>query len=123
MPNLKIIVNVELDGAQAPGFPLTRRIFVDEVQQFEYEKLSQSAGVHQALPADQLESIQALIIQASDVLSVRLDGQSDAGIILNRGGILIILDATIDAGAGSANASVSNINGDPITVKGLAGGT
>lgn len=121
MPNIKIRIEVEVDGRALSGFPLTRRLEVDETQAFGYEK--SSAAGYAAIPADQLDVIKALILGTDQTITVRLDGQSDAGIVLNPGGLLIVLDAMIDAGAGASNAKLENTSGNTVNVKGIAGGT
>ena len=63
------------------------------------------------------------IITANQQLTFRLDGQSDAGIVLNAGGLIALFNVDIDAGAGSSNASVNNNSGSTATITGIAGGT
>lgn len=121
MPNVKIRIEVEVDGQALAGFPVTRRIEVDEAQAFDYEKAS-GAG-YAALPADQLDTIQALILRSDQAITLRLNNQSDAGVLLNAGGLVIVLDATIAAGAGAMNAKLENTSGSTAGINGIAGGT
>lgn len=121
MTTIKVRIEVEVDGVAPDGFPVTRRIEVDEIQSFAYEKVD--GGGYEALPADKLDTIQALVLTADKAITLRLDGQSDAGIVLNAGGLMIVLDATIDAGAGASNAKLDNSSGSTANVKGVAGGT
>lgn len=124
MPNLKLSIQLEIDGNPVSGFPLVRRITVDELQQYQYEEPDDGDTVtFSALPADQIASIQALLVQTDQEITLRFDGQSDAGIVLNSGGIILILDGTIDAGAGASNAKVNNNSGTIANLKGFAGGT
>jgi len=121
MSTIKITVDVEVDSISLPGYPKIRRLEVDESQQFKYEKTS-GAGFA-AIPLDQLDEIQALLLESDQQVTVRLDGQSDAGIVLNAGGLLILLDTDIDAGAGASNASLENTSGSTATIKGIGVGT
>ncbi len=98
---------------------------VAEVQAFNYEEPADNdSTTFSALPTAQIASIQALILRALEQpITLRLDGQSDAGIVINAGGIIVIIDATIDAGA-TTNATVNNPDAtEDSQLKGLAGGT
>jgi len=124
MPVLKVSLNVELDGQPVLGFPVIRRAVVDEVQQYEYEQAAHGDAVtFSAVPADQIAAIQLLILRPDQQVTLRLDGQTDAGIVLDADSILLILGATIDAGAGSSNAKLNNNSGATAVIRGLAGGT
>ena len=123
MPTLKATVTLELDGVLIPGYPVTKRLEMDESQSFRYEKADDGDGTtFTAVPTAQIGSIQALSIQSDQQVTIRLDGQSDAGIVLNAGGLLLIMDATIDASS-TTNATMNN-NGQPTAnIKGIAAGT
>jgi len=124
MPTLKHTSILELDGVLLPGFPKVKRLIVDETQQFQYEEANDGdTTTFSAVPADQLATIQFLLIEADQQLTFRFDGQTDTGIVLNKGGLLLLMDVTIDAGAGSSNAKVNNNSGSTANLKGLAGGT
>ncbi|MCH7761634.1 hypothetical protein IIA15_09610 [candidate division TA06 bacterium] len=126
VPNLKVTIQVEIGGVPIAGFPVVKRLVVDESQQFNYEKAADgNPSSFSALPVAELATVEALIIKASDLpITVRLDGQSDSGIELKLGGILVILDATIDAGAGVQNVSINNPASSDLTlVSGVAAGT
>ena len=120
MPTLEIIINVKEDGVVKPGFPRVRRISLDEIQTFRVE--SATGGGFVTLPITSIDEIQALILQSDQQVTVRLDGQSDAGLVLNAGGLLIILDADIDASA-ATNVLVSNASGATANLEGLGAGT
>lgn len=124
MSSLEITLTVKRDGQPVNGFPVTRRIEADEVQHFSYEQAAHGdITTFGAVPADQINTVQALVLRTTKAITVRLDGQSDAGVPLNAGGILIVLDSTIDAGAGASNAKVNNNSGATALIEGLAAGT
>lgn len=124
MTSFEIGIIVRRDGVTMENFPVTRRIEVDESQSFSYEKANDGdITTFSALPADQLDTIQALIVRVSKAVTIRLDGQSDKGIRLNAGGMLVIIDGTIDAGAGASNAKVNNNSGVVSLIEGIAAGT
>jgi len=125
MPSVKLTVDLEIDGVKVPGFPLVHRRSVDEVQHFAYDEAADNdLTTFSALPTAQIASIQALLLRPLEQpITLRLDGQSDAGIIINTGGIVIIMDATIDAGA-ATNATVNNPDATAVSkLKGFAAGT
>ena len=102
------------------GFPKFYRKQVDEVQEFSYEKAT--GGGHESIPTTQLGELQVLAITADQALTIRLDGQSDAGVVLAARGLLLIVDGDLDAGA-STNATIDNSSGSTAQVSGLGGGT
>ena len=125
MPSIKLSVNLEIDGVTVTGFPLIRRLSVDEIQHFDYEEgADNDTTTFSALPTAQIAAIQALLLRPLEQpITLRLDAQSDAGIIINAGGLIVIMDATIDAGA-STNATVNNPDASALSrLKGFAGGT
>ena len=125
MPSIKIVVDVEIDGVKIPGYPLTRRISTDEVQHFDFEEAADNdSTTYSALPTAQIASVQALVLRPLEQpITLRLDAQTDAGIIINAGGLIVIVDATIDAGA-ATNATVNNPDASALSrLKGFAAGT
>ena len=117
---LDVTVIIKRNGRDITGFPYQKRMMVDELQSFAYEKAT--GGGHETLPTTQIATLQALVVTADQALTLRLDGQSDAGIVLSAGGLLLILDATIDAGV-STNATLDNSSGTTAIVTGLGAGT
>jgi hypothetical protein len=126
MPSIRIALSVEVDGQPVPGTPIVRRLTADEVQQFDFEKAGDADAVtFTALPADQLAEIQMLLLQSDKLITLRLQNQSDAGLKINPGGVVFLLNVDIDAGAGALNAKInSNVAaGILAAIRGLAGGT
>jgi len=117
---LDITVTIKRNGQLISGFPRQYRQLVDEVQQFAYEKTT--GGGYAALPTNQLDAVQILALTADQAVTVRLDGQSDAGISLNANGLLLIVDGNLDAGV-STNATLDNSSGSTATISGIGGGT
>ena len=125
MPSVKFTVNVEVDGVTVEGFPFIRRISTDEIQHFNYEEAADNdSTTYSTLPIDLIASVQALVLRPLEQpITLRLDGQTDAGLIINEGGFIVIIDATIDAGA-STNATVNNPDATALSrLKGFAAGT
>ena len=124
MPALRIVVTAELDGVPLKGFPWVRRLAVDEAQSFEYEQTAHGDAItFTAVPADQLATIQALLLRPDKAVTLRLDGQTDAGIVINADGFVLLADVTIDAGAGASNAKLNNNSGATAVIQGTAVGT
>ena len=125
MASVKVTVDVDVDGVRVEGFPLIRRISTDEIQHFDYEEAADNdTTTYSALPTAQIASIQALILRALEQpITLRLDGQTDAGLIINAGGLVVIIDGTIDDGA-ATNATVNNPDATDLSrLKGFAAGT
>lgn len=117
---LDVTVIIKRNGRDVTGFPFQWRKVVDELQSFAYEKAT--GGGHETLPTTQIATLQVLVVTADQALTLRLDGQSDAGIVLSAGGLLLVLDATIDAGV-STNATLDNSSGSTAIITGLGAGT
>ena len=117
------MLSVELDGLPVSGFPLDRRLLVDEASAIDYRKAVDGAGTYVGVPLDLLPTIQALVLRADRALTLRLNGQSDAGVLINAGGVVVLFDVTVNAGAGAANAKVNNVSGATAFVQGVGGGT
>lgn len=120
MATVEVEVRVAVDGLPVAGFPVVRRLTVGEVQAFDYAKADDN-GTFATLPVDQIASLKALVVRPAAVMTVRLDAQTDAGIVLDADGLLVILGATIDASA-TTNAKISNDSGATAQVRGLAAG-
>lgn len=117
---LDVTVIIKRNGRDVTGFPFQWRKVVDELQQFSYEKAT--GGGYETLPTTQIATLQALALVADQALTVRLDGQSDAGIVLSAGGLLLLLDITADASS-TTNATLDNSSGSTAVVTGLGAGT
>ncbi len=122
MPVFKVSLTIERDGTVLQGYPKIRTLSVLENQDFSYQKADDGeATTFTTLPITQLEELQFLLFEADQDLTLRLDGQTDAGIAIRAGGVLLLLDADIDAGA-STNATVNNNSSAVAQITGIAGG-
>lgn len=117
---LEIHVTVKRDGKLLSGFPIARRIQCDEVQQFSTEQ--GTGGGYFTLPITSIDTLQALLLTPSAAVTVRLAGQASAGVVINAGGLLLLIDAAIAATA-ATNATIDNSSGSTAVLDGLAGGT
>ena len=116
-------VNLERDGQPLPGFPVVRRLTTDEYETFNYEKADDGEGTtFTTIPVTELATVQVLYLTANTAVTVRLDGQTDAGIVLSPRGVILILDTTIDAST-ATNVKINNNSGGVAAVTGIAGGT
>lgn len=121
MATVEVEVRVLVDGQPMTGFPVVRRVTVADFQRFDFAK-ADDAGVFSSLPGlDVIESLNVLLVRPAAAMTVRLDGQTDAGILLNADGLLLILDGTLDAGP-TDNATLSNASGDTAQVRGFGAG-
>ena len=122
MPVIEVTVQCTLDSKPLDGFPFTRRVEVSESQTINVQKVVD--GAYAALPTvDYIPSIGVLILRTdSGPFGVRLNAQSDAGISLNAGGLLIVVDGAIASGA-ATNVKVQNTSGATAGVRGLVAGT
>lgn len=128
MPTFEVAVTVKQDGIVVPGFPILRRVEVDESQAAATELASAGNSTSwTAVQAALIDTLNFLFVMTDVAATLRLDDQSDAAgratIPLNAGGMLILIDTTIDSGAGSPNARVNNNSGSTAMIRSFAGGT
>ena len=117
---IDITIIIKRNGVDVPNFPYRRRLVVDEVQSFSYERAT--GGGYVSLPVDQMDTLQALVVSADQATTIRLAAQTDTGIALNAGGLLLVVDAAI-AAAAATNAKLDNSSGSTTVVSGLGAGT
>lgn len=120
MSVLEVTISAKLDGQPLLGGAITRRVTVDEVQQFSTEQAT--GGGYASLPLTNLDQLDFLLLQPSQQITIRLNAQSDAGLVVNGGGLLLIVDSAI-AAAAATNATTSNASGSTALLSGVAGGT
>lgn len=121
MPTFKLTILAEVDGRSLPGFPLIRRLAVDEAQAFAYEQTAHGDAVtFTAAPTAEIATVQVLHLRTDKAITIRLANQSDAGIGLEPGGLLFLLDGTL---AAATNVAVNNNSGETAFIEGVAGGS
>jgi hypothetical protein len=118
---VKVTILAEVDGKLIDGFPIIRRVSTDEFVGLQKIERA-SGGGYVALPTSELAELRVLFVQADQAVTLRLDGQSDAGIPLLAGGLALLAGVDIDAGA-STNALLENSSGSTANVKVMAAGT
>lgn len=118
MSNVEVSINVKIDGEDS--FNFARRIVLDTKVEFEVPKVYDGNGSTfvAAIPVGPLTTIGALIVAPNKQMTIRLNSQSNAGIILNAGGLLLLIDSAINSVIG-----VNNNSGDAGELTGLVGGT
>lgn len=117
--SLKVTIWIEKDGVLLHR--LARRLTVTDAVEAQYTKAT--GGGYVTLPTAELAELQVLLIESLDQqTTVRLDAQSDAGIVLNAGGFVLVVDGDIDAAA-ATNAKIDNSSGNDATIHMIAGGT
>jgi hypothetical protein len=107
MHTLELTLTLKMDSQPYPGFPLSRRLQVDEVIPLGFE---QDAGAGYTALAAALASLGVVILTTDQALSIPL----------NTGGLLVIFDGAIDTGT---LLSVLNAGGTNANMNGLLGGT
>lgn len=119
MPTIEVTVIVKVDGVDAPNTPITSRLAVAGDQGFDSSHASTGAYAQVGSIAD----VGMVLLRTLDqVVTVRLDAQSDAGLVLNAGGFLLAFNCDIDAGA-TTNIKVNNNSGSATQLQGIIGGT
>lgn len=114
MPNIKVTVNIEVDGEPIKGFPISRRFEPTDKSAFD---ITQADGVgYNALPITGIASTQCLLFQPGANMGIKLAGDG-TGITINRGGFLLVVDGTF------TGTTFENNSGGAAKVQGFAAGT
>jgi hypothetical protein len=69
-----------------------------------------------------LDTVQLLVLRPTKPMTFRLDGQSDAGLLINGNGFVVAVDVTIDAAA-ATNILGNNASPDTAILTAFAAGT
>lgn len=120
MPELKVTVTVEQDGQVLPGFPYVQRATVEQTAPWNpYFQGASAPATFTEVPAPTINILQALVLRPDGLITVRFADQSDAGLNIVAGGLLIVLGCDVQEGA-ALNATVY-ADADTL-IRGLAAG-
>ena len=118
MPNLLVEVNVTLDDVPVRGFPLTRRVTLDEVQAaLPYEKVTGGGFVDLPTIAE-LATKQFILFQGDKALSLRFGSGAAGDLVLGANAIVLVVDMNH-----TADLEVDNSSGTTAKIKVIVGGT
>jgi hypothetical protein len=112
MPQVQIIIEASIDGHPLPGSPyIQQSAVVTQVQAISVQKGVDLPNVFATIPTvDAFEDIYILLLLNPDAqLVYRFQGQTDAGVVVPAGGMILISGAMLDSGAGT-NVLVNNSN-------------
>jgi hypothetical protein len=128
MPTYELSITLRSGGQVVSGFPVLRRVEVDEAQAGVTDLASAAnSSTWTAVPAFSIDTLTFLFVSTDRPITVRLNDAVDAldraVIPLNAGGLLVLIDTTIAKGAGSANARMNNVSGSTALVRSFGGGT
>lgn len=114
MPVLRTVIVVEVDGVPLPGFPIAKRITLDDGVQFDFGQVTGGGAI--ALPLGKVDTtLKALIVRPDQQVTI-----ATGALVLNAGGFIVIVDGALGTGA---QATVANASGATAQVKGFGGGT
>lgn len=117
MASVIVEVKFSIDGEPIRGFPLTRRLAVDEIQTAKpYEKTSGAGFVD--LPIAELGTIQYLLIEPDQATTYQFADGAAGNIALNANGFILIVNGNL-----TATPEVENTSGNTAKIKVQAGGT
>lgn len=118
MPTLEATIILKQDGVDLADTPITARVFVPDVQTFDQTRAS-GGGF---MAGGGLGSIQVLLFRTIDeTVTVRLDNQSDAGIVIGPSGLMLVFGGVIDSGI-PTNFKIENASGSATQIQGVLGG-
>lgn len=113
MPRIRAVVSFKLDGREVRRFPITRSLDAAVVEDLDIQKninalsaLSPPYAVPLSPPPEladfedlledkRLGDVTALLLQPDSTMTVRLAGQSDAGIVLGPGALMLLFNVKI----------------------------
>lgn len=125
--SLEVTISLKLNGDEIKGlgFPINRRLEVDEVQALGPSEKANDGNdtTFTAVAIGDVDSVQALFYQVIDQAGgVRLEGgeATNVAVRLNAGGFVLIFGAT---GITDTNITDNNNSGSTLKKRVLAGGT
>ena len=120
--NISLSIRESVSGQEMFGAPLVAIVVVDEhTGVMRYERVT--GGGYAAVPPAVLDDVQLLVVRPTQQqMTFRLDGQSDAGIVVKTNGFLAIVNGNIDAAA-ATNVTGDNSSGSTTVLEAFAGGT
>jgi hypothetical protein len=117
MASVKISVDIEVDGERVRGFPIVRRFEPVDRESFD-SSLATNATFVSIPSTGQIGSTQALFFQPiGAAMAFRLAGDGTA-ITLNKGGFVLVVDAS-----GFTGTTVQNNSGSTAKAIGFLAGT
>lgn len=120
--DIRIELTIKRNGVPLEGWaPLVKTVSVDEsIGPDTFVRATGGGFVDAGSP--ELATIQVLAVRSDVAATLRLDAQSDAGIVLTAGGFVLIVGATIDSAA-ATNLTIENSSGGDAEIKRVLGGT
>lgn len=117
MPTVVLTVRLERDGVPVPGYPLRRQVTVPELQRF--DPIARAAdGSFRSLPIEQINTLKILALRPDRPVTVRLSGQTSAGIPVKADG-LVLFFSTAMIQPSNRNASVRNDDTEVAYLRGV----
>jgi hypothetical protein len=122
VPVVEIELSVKLNGQLLPSFPFRKRIQCNEAQTIATTKAGgDTVGVYVVLPGGGVvPAAQAFMVGSDQAVNLRVN---NAGVIpLNAGGMLILIDGNVNAGA-ALNLQINNVGTNPANLTGFVAGS
>lgn len=97
---MKVTVLVEVDGHVVSGFPLVQRVAADQILPWSPfvqapDDPEAEPPVYTPLPTPTLAGLKALVLRPDGPITVRFAAQTDAGLPLEAGSLLILLGCDV----------------------------
>jgi len=118
MPVVTVRLFAELDGRPIEDLPLTHTWAAPSVRAFSF--IVDDAAAYQLAEVTALDTWLALVFYTSQAITVRLNGQNDAGIPLKAGGVIAIVGTRIDT---YTPWTILNNSGQRAIIRGVALGS
>lgn len=119
MPVIGLALALELDGRALDLSPLIRNYYVTDARLFSFH-IPHGVSYQTALPmTDALTLVTVLVMQSTELLTVRLNAQTSGGFALNAGGLFILAGTHL---TGSPLVSLFNDSGRDAQIRGVVGG-
>jgi hypothetical protein len=122
MPIVNLVLQAEINGHPFPSSPFLQTMDVDQIQVISVMMPVTLVDVYATIPTvDTFTSLAMLLLQNPDAQVIyRFQGQTDAGLVVPAGGMVLISGAMIDSGAGSNVLCNNSSSNGPATIVGFA---
>lgn len=119
MATIQVTLDIKEDGQTLPGFPMTQQLTPTETSRLTYSRAS-GAGFNELALGD-LDTITVLMVKPSEAVTLRFNDQTDQGLPVNAGSILLLMNTAIPSGA-TSKVSLENTSGSAVDIIQVAAG-
>lgn len=124
MARVRVIVSVEIDDLPMAGVPVIRSMECTHVRTTNAPKEMDIAGDFPALViAQDFSVLQGFMLTPDGQMNLRVGGQTDGGILINPGGLLLLIDGAVIPPTGGKVIAANSVQPQTNRLRGFVAGS